>query len=58
MPNKKGWRVVRPNGQKSSPFANEDAAIVKTKRELAGTESKVFVFDKAGRLVDTLSPQK
>ena len=55
MPNGKGWRIVRPDGHKSSPFANEKAAITKARDELAGTDSKVFVFDKAGRLINTIA---
>ena len=55
MPNRKGWRVIGPDGQKSSPFASKQVAIAKARDELAGTDSKVFIFDKAGQLINTIS---
>ena len=57
VPNGKGWHVVGSNNQKSSTFSDKKSAIIKAKKELAGTDSKVFVFDKAGCLTETLFPR-
>ena len=56
MPNGSGWRVVRPDGR-SIAKATKKEAIAKAEKDLAGSQSKVFVFNGQGEVVDSYVPQ-
>lgn len=59
MPNKEGqWRTTGPNGSKSLVFKTKEEAVAKAKQELAGSDSKVFVFDENGELISQLRAEK
>ena len=55
-PNGDGWRVTGPDGR-SIRKATKEEAITQAEKELAGTESKVFIFNNTGELVDSYIPQ-
>ena len=54
-PNGKGWRVVSPDGH-STTKATKKEAVAAAEKDLVGTESKVFVFNSQGKLVNSYVP--
>ena len=46
-----GWRIVRPNDQKSSEFATKEEAVAVAERELIKDKGDLFIFDENGQLL-------
>lgn len=58
MPDGDGrWRVVQPNDSEVALFETKEAAVAAAEQELAGTASKIFIFDRDGELVDSYQPR-
>ena len=55
MPNGKGWRVISPDGRSTAKPAKREA-VAAAEKDLAGSDSKVFVFNGKGELVDSYVP--
>ena len=47
----KSWRIINPDGRKSSEFTTRKEAVAKAKRELTEGKGDLFIFDKSGRSV-------
>lgn len=52
IPNGKSWYFLRPDSSKSSSFTTKEEAIAQAKQELAKDKGELFIFDKAGQLVN------